>query len=288
MFRKVVVLSFLFALFAVAVYRPDATSRPGASPDDPAREDLSRIDYPSQEKIDWVPRFVRPEDTVQSMFGKNWPLVARFNRIDRRHIYPGMTIKVPTRIDDIRSYCPLPLVYEPARHHAKYILVSLTEQWLGAYEHGRLKFSMPVATGMDAKKTPTGLFRIDAHHRNHASSLYKTDDQSEQYPMDNAIRFFVGPDNVSYWIHARDLPGHPGSHGCIGVYDEGMQKRIYNFPSKPVLLDSEKLYKWALGEDEYNLDSGALEEMTDGPIVEVVGDNPHYFNHPLFAFLARK
>lgn len=288
MVRKLILIPILIFFVAIIVYRPDATSEPAANPNDPAKEDLSRVEYPSLTKIQWEPRFIRPQDTLESLFGKDWVYVARFNRIDRRHVYPGMTIKVPKDMAQAREYTPMPLFYEPAIHHERYILISLSEQWLGAYEYGRLRFSLPAATGNDDHKSPAGLFRIDARHQIHSSSLYKTEDQEEQYPMDNAMRFHVGDDNVSYWIHARDLPGRPASHGCIGVYDEGMQNRMYGFPLKPVLLDSEKLYNWAVGEDEYEDDSGDMELLEEGPIVEVLGDNPKYIKASFFTFLNGK
>jgi len=268
-------VAFLIA-GSIVVYGPGATSEPTANPKDPAREDLTRIAYPSQDSIQWRSHFIRPHDTLESLFGSDWPLVARFNRIDRRHVYPGMTIKVPVNMDDIRDYSPLPRFHEPARRSAKYILLSLTEQWIGAYEQGRLVFSMPAATGSAGHETPTGLFRVTARHRTHTSSLYKTEDQSEQYPMDNAIRFHIGPVNVSYWIHARDLPGRPASHGCVGLFDEEMQERVYGTPTDPVLIDSWKLYDWAVGENEYEDDTGEAEELEDGPVVEVIGQNPRY------------
>jgi hypothetical protein len=90
------------------------------------------------------------------------------------------------------------------------------------------------------------------------------------------MRFHVGEDNASYWIHARDLPGKPASHGCVGLYDESMQNRVYGSPELPVLLDSERLYDWAVGESEYDDDSGYLELLEDGPTVEVRGENPRY------------
>ncbi|HEY6839040.1 MAG TPA: L,D-transpeptidase family protein [Geobacteraceae bacterium] len=288
MLRKLVVFIFIAIVVSLTIYKPEATSEPAATPLDPAKEDLSRVEYPSQAKIAWEPRFIRPQDTIESLFGSNWPTVARFNRIDRRHVYPGMTIKVPENMEECRHYCPLPSFYEPARRQEKYILISLTEQWLGAYEYGKLKFSMPAATGAEGHKTPTGIFHVDARHRNHTSSLYKTEDQTAQYPMDNAFRFHVGEDNVSYWIHARDLPGRPASHGCVGVYDEEMQNRVYGIPEKPVLTDSEKLYAWAVGEDEYEDDTGELEELEDGPVVEVVGDNPQYRSTPFSDLFARR
>jgi hypothetical protein len=187
-----------------------------------------------------------------------------------------MTIKVPDSMDDIRGYTPLPSHYEPARRQEKYILVDITEQWLGAYEHGRLVFSVPAATGRAEAATPAGLFSISARDQNHTSSLYKTQDDEEQYPMDNAMRFHIDESSVGYWIHARDLPGRPASHGCIGLYDEAMQKRVFGYPDKPVLLDSEKVYAWAVGEADYEDDSGNLEELEDAPEVEVRGELPRY------------
>jgi hypothetical protein len=47
--------------------------------------------------------------------------------------------------------------YPSAIIHRKYILVNLTEQWMGAYEFGELKFSMPAATGVDKHPTPKAL-----------------------------------------------------------------------------------------------------------------------------------
>jgi hypothetical protein len=256
------------------------TDNPAASPEDKAMEDLSRVEYPSLKQIKWHAHFVQPHQTIESLFGPDWIWVARFNRIDRRHVYPGMTIKVPDRIADIIHYSPLPVFYEPAVRKSKYILVDITEQWLGAYERGRLVFSAPAATGKATTETPTGMFRIDARHRTHTSSLYKTADEEEQYPMDNAIRFHIDPDNVSYWIHARDLPGRPASHGCIGLYDEKMQNRVFGTPEKPVLLDSQKLYAWAVGSSDYDEDFGELDELEDGPVVEVRGGLPRYLDKP--------
>jgi len=278
MYRFGSILVGLVISFAIVIYQPAGTSEPGANPLDPAKEDLTRVEYPSQKSMKWHGRFIKPHDTLESMFGDDWPLVARFNRIDRRHVYPGMTIKVPDSMDAIREYSPVPQFYEPAKRYEKYIVISLTEQWLGAYEYGKLKFSNPAATGRTGFETPTGVFRITARHKNHTSSLYRTDNDEAQYPMDNAMRFYVAADGVGYWIHARDIPGRPASHGCIGLFDEAMQKRMFATPEKPVLLDSQKVYAWAVGEEEYEGDSGNQEELADGPIVEVIGQNPVHRN----------
>jgi hypothetical protein len=273
------VILFTCLLVGMTVLRtPSFTDEPSASPLDKAMEDLSRVEYPSLKDIPWHPHFIQPHQTLESLFGDDWVWVARFNRIDRRHVYPGMTLKVPDRIEDARNYSPLPRIHEAARRHEKYILVDITEQWLGAYEHGVLAFSAPAATGKAGTETPIGLFSVDARHLTHTSSLYKTANDEEQYPMDNALRFYIGTDNVSYWLHARDLPGRPASHGCIGLFDEEMQKRVFATPEKPVLLDSQKLYEWAVGEKEYGDDFGELDELEDGPVVEVRGGLPRYLD----------
>lgn len=283
--HKIVLISFFTMLIVgfTVLRAPSRVADPAASPADKGLEDLSRVDYPSLASIAWHSQFIRPQDSLESLFGRDWVWVARFNRTDRRHVYPGMTIKVPDSMADIRGYTPLPRLYEPARRHEKYILVDITEQWLGAYEYGKLVFSAPAATGKTGTETPTGLFRVSARDRTHTSSLYKTQDDSEQYPMDNAIRFHIGEDNVSYWMHARDLPGRPASHGCIGLFDEKMQNRVYGFPDTPVLLDSQKLYAWAVGENDYEEDPGTLEELEDGPVVEVRGGLPRYRSVGLFS-----
>ena len=275
------VMFFTSILVGFSVLRsPTHTDGPGASPDDRGREDLSRVEYPSLQNIKWHAQFIEPHQSLESLFGADWVLVARFNRVDRRHVYPGMTIKVPDNMADIRKYTPLPQFYQPAARHEKFILVDVTEQWLGAYEYGKLAFSTPAATGKATTETPTGIFRISTRHLQHTSSLYKTANDEEQYPMDNALRFHVGTDNISYWLHARDLPGRPASHGCIGLFDEEMQLRVFGTPLKPVLRDSQKLYDWAAGEEEYGEDSGETEELEDGPTVEVRGSLPRYLDKP--------
>jgi hypothetical protein len=277
--KLVLIALFTSLLVGFSVLRtPTITDEPAASPADKGLEDLSRVEYPSLRAIPWHPHFIQPNQSLESLFGRDWIWVARFNRIDRRHVYPGMTIKVPEQMADIRGYTPLPKEYEAARRHYKYILVDITEQWLGAYESGRLVFSTPAATGKAGTETPIGMFRIDARHLTHTSSLYKTADDEEQYPMDNALRFHIGADNVSYWLHARDLPGRPASHGCIGLFDEEMQNRVFGTPEKPVLLDSQRLYAWAAGEAEYDYDDGGLDELEDGPAVEVRGSLPRYLD----------
>ncbi len=278
LFQRIALVFVLTVLFvSLTVLRtPTSTGEPSATQHDKSMEDLSRVEYPSLKDIKWHAHFIKPDETLESLFGADWIWIARFNRIDRRHVYPGMTIKVPDNLQSAKDYCPLPKKYEPALKYQKFVLVDITEQWLGSYERGKLVFSAPAATGKEGTETPIGNFRIDARHLTHTSSLYKTANDEEQYPMDNALRFHIGEDNVSYWIHARDLPGRPASHGCIGLFDEEMQLRVFDTPKKPVLIDSQKLYEWAVGEEEYGEDDGSLDELEDGPVVEIRGNLPKY------------
>lgn len=123
-------LAVLVAACIIIVSGPFSTSDPSASPDDKAKEDLGRFEYPSLADIKWRPHFIMPHESLERLFGDRWIDMARFNRIDRRHVYPGMTIKVPETVETIKFYNPLPLRYEPAEKYPKYILVDVGEQWL--------------------------------------------------------------------------------------------------------------------------------------------------------------
>ena len=268
--RLIAALVSAILMILIIVWGPSSTSLPSASQDDPKHEDLSRIEYPSTKAVKWQPYFIQPHDRLEDLFGEDWVDVARFNRIDRHHAYPGITIKKPLRVADLKNYSPLPAFYEPAKSYPKYILISVTEQWLGGYEFGKLKVSMPAATGTATNPTPVGKYRIDAHDRWHTSSLYKVKNMDIQYPMDYALRFHI-EDGVSFWIHARDLPGRPASHGCVGLLCEPMQKRTYGAPDDPEMDDAAVLYKWVVSEWDAMDGSGII---ADGPIVEVAGEFP--------------
>ncbi|MBI4745613.1 MAG: L,D-transpeptidase family protein [Deltaproteobacteria bacterium] len=232
---------------------------------------LCKIDHPSDKKFGWECRQIKKGETLESLFGDRWIDVARLNRIDRRHAYPGADLKVPLRLEDITDFTPMTKEYPPAEKDEKFILVDLSEQFLGAYEYGRLVFSFPVATGEDGHETPTGKFRITAISRNHRSSKYFIENTTIPYPMTFGLRFFVSRGEVSYWFHGRDMPGYPVSHGCLGLYDEAMQKKYYGYPKEPVLEDAKILYKWVAGSRQ---DDGMFQVMKDGPRVEIVGKAP--------------
>lgn len=166
---------------------------------------------------------------------------------------------------------PLPLFYPPAEQDEQFILIDLSEQFLGAYEYGILRFAAPIASGNGETETPTGEFRLTAAHRSHQSCLYMIEGTDQPYPMNYALRFYVNHTGISYWIHGRDLPGYPASHGCIGLYDEPMQKEQYGIPKDPKLNDAKRLFVWVLGaepEDDHMI------SLLHGPRVEIIGQPP--------------
>lgn len=229
------------------------------------------IQYPSDAKVEWDCRRLRARETLETLFGSRWVDVARFNRIDRRHAYSGISLKVPKHLEDVAGFTPMPQEYPAAAGEAKFILIDLAEQFLAAYEYGRLAFSAPIATGEKRNETPAGEFTITAAHRHHRSSRYTIEKTNIPYPMNYALRFHISTAGVAFWIHGRDIPGYPASHGCIGLYDEPMQKTYYGYPREPILEDAKTLYQWVLAplpEDEkYRI-------LDNGPRMLIVGRAP--------------
>jgi hypothetical protein len=231
---------------------------------------LCSIVHPGDAAIPWDCYRMKKGETAEDLFGDRWQDVLRFNRIDRRHLTAGVSIKVPSNLDDIADYSPLPDTYPKAASEEKFILVDLFEQFLGAYEHGEMVFSFPIASGNREHHTPTGDFRVEAFSRRHKSSLYQIEKTNIPYPMHYALRFFVNRHGVDFWLHGRDLPGFPASHGCVGLYDEEMQRKYYNYSRQPELQDSRTLYEWAIGPKE---DSGRFTRLKNGPRVRIIGES---------------
>jgi hypothetical protein len=230
-----------------------------------------RIAYPSDAAVEWDCRTLRPKESLETVFGERWIDVARFNRIDRRHIHAGVSIKVPRRIEDLAEFQPLPLFYAPAESDEQFILIDLSEQFLGAYEYGALRFALPLASGSGEDATPVGAFRLSAAHRRRQSSLFMIEGTDRPYPMNYALRFHINRKGVSYWMHGRDLPGYPASHGCIGLYDEPMQNEQYGVPKDPELNDAKRLFEWVIGGE---MEDEKLIQLPQGPRIHIIGRAP--------------
>jgi L,D-transpeptidase-like protein len=246
---------------------------------------LCELDYPSDARIEWQCLKLKWTDTPEGLFGEHWQEVLRFNRLDRRHFIGGRSIKVPQRLEDLKDFTPLPLTYPDADSEEKFILIDQAEMFLGAYEYGKLVLSSPVAVGIEKHRVPNGEFRIDAADRKHQSNLYTVEEIGRPYPMHYGLRFYVDKSvetTPSYYIHGRDVPGYPASHGCIGLYDEEMQKEYYSAHDRkvnkpyyhelkpPFLEDAKRLYRWVIGSGH---DPGTFHKI-NGPRVIIKGTPP--------------
>ena len=249
-------------------------------------KNLCQLHYPSDDSIQWRCRKLKQTDTPQGLFGAHWLDVLRFNRMDRRHFFGGVSIKVPVHIQQINSFTPLPKRYPQAASEPKFILVEQSEMFLGAYQYGKLVYSFPIALGTEGYRVPNGNYRIDAADRDHHSNLYTVEEIGRPYPMHYGLRFWVDKSKEnwpSYWIHGRDVPGYPASHGCIGLYDEEMQVdyysahdrkvygRYYHPLTKPYLEAAKVLYQWVV---DPATDPGKFHKIENGPLVTVTGKPP--------------
>lgn len=235
---------------------------------------LCQLHYPTDYLFEWDCVRLTSKHTPYRLFGKLWEDGLRFNRMDRRHFITGMSIKVPKRVEEIRDFTAMPPIYPEADQEPQFILIDQNEMFLGAYEFGVLVFSAPVAVGVEGYRLQNGVYQIDAIDPVHESSLYPMEGTGFPYPMHYGLRFHVekrGDGWTSYWIHGRDVPGYPASHGCIGLYDEEMQKEYYGEPVDPVLMDARKLYQWVLGSNE---DLGTFQRMKNGPKLQIMGEPP--------------
>lgn len=213
--------------------------------------------YESQKQIGFTYYTVKKGDTFYNLFKGKWKIVARFNRMDEKHLLIGERIKVPNNLERMMDYSPMPQRLDRVVEEKLYVLVDLKEQFLGVYEHGDLKFSAPISSAdQGCCYTPTGKFRVMAFHRDHSSSIYKDAVSGESIPMPFAALFYLEltpKGKIGYWIHGGDLPGYPASHGCIRVTVEDA-RMIYN------LLGGKS-------------DNGEMIWVKDGAVVEIA-NNP--------------
>ncbi len=148
--------------------------------------------------------------------------ICRVNRVDEKNFWLQNFIKIPLNFEKGIQWSPLPQRYLEAEQYEKYILISIKNQFLGAYERGNLKMHFPISSGTEKHPTPIGKFKIFAKEVNHKSSLYK-DKKGRPIKMPWAIAFHIGFYNGQWivtWIHGGELPGYPASHGCVRLFEE--------------------------------------------------------------------
>jgi hypothetical protein len=163
------------------------------------------------------------KELVDYLFGERAEAVLKMTRLDRQFAGPTSRFMVPELPKGVTDWTPMPRCYAPAQHLPKYILVSIKDQFIGAYEYGQLVFSHPIASGKLGKPTPTGDFKVMKKDPNHKSSLYQKPDGTP-CPMPWGLQF-----RSDCWFHAGNLSGIKASHGCV-------RQRAH---------DAKRLYDWA-------------------------------------------
>lgn len=153
---------------------------------------------------------IKPGDTLYGLFGQDWEVVARFNRVSPKALMPGMRLLIPSDLGKARQeYCPLPKKLEQNVR----LLIDLDEQAIGVYGDRELLEWYPISSGKQWYRTPVGSFVVLQKEKDYYSRTYP--EPNGGAPMPYAMRFYRG-----YWIHGGQLPGKPASHGCIRLMEE--------------------------------------------------------------------
>jgi hypothetical protein len=240
---KIIFLIFIFFFFqGISRCEPQVLRSIEFTNQRPLVKGCNVPSFPSDNRLEWFCYKVRSEEALNKLLGGYLEAVLRFNRIDRMHALQGAMLKIPLNLEKLSNFSPLSNELERAKNFSRYVFIDISEQFLGAYEFGKLKFSMPITSGRGSS-TPRGLFKVLGRDRWHRSHRYTITGTNIPYPMYWGIKFHSVA-GKNFWIHSRDLPGYPASHGCIGLYDEEMQKKFYGYPKEPLLMDSKKFYLW--------------------------------------------
>ena len=128
----------------------------------------------------------------------------------------------------------LPEFLPAAANHEKYILIDRSQQYLGLYEWGNLKYCYPISSGT-SNSTPLKKFVVNYMDEVHNSSIF------DQAPMDHALNI-----GSAYFIHEGIVPGYPASHGCIRVFPLHARFLFYQWakPGTPgKIIDSGRCQK---------------------------------------------
>ena len=132
-------------------------------------------------------------------------LAMRVNRVDRRHLLPGMKVIIPDS-SVAHQYVPVPRHIKNSE--SRELVIFLENQYFGAYENGELVHWGPISSGKNGR-TRVGSFKALWKDRWHRSSKYG-----------NAKMYFSVQYNGDYFTHEQSLPGYAASHGCVRMLKE--------------------------------------------------------------------
>ncbi len=166
-------------------------------------------------------------------------------RAELSHLY---TLGV--RPGEYGTACALPGWYTPTppsvpTQQGKVILVSLSQQWLWAFDHGQLLFATPVATGREYLRTPTGVYQV----------MSKSADVMFHSPWPLGSPYYYAPEHINYALlfraggfYIHDAPWRevfgPGSQSLHFTPSGGLENGSHGCVNVPTLA-GDWLYQWA-------------------------------------------
>ena len=129
--------------------------------------------------------------------------------------------------------------------HGRVILVSLSQQWLWAFEDGQLVFATPVATGREHLRTPTGVYQV----------LSKSADIVFHSPWPVGSPYYYTPEHINYALlfraggfYIHDAPWRevfgPGSESLHFTPSGGLETGSHGCVNVPTVA-GDWLYHWA-------------------------------------------
>jgi lipoprotein-anchoring transpeptidase ErfK/SrfK len=150
---------------------------------------------------------------------------------------PNQQAPEPETIDNCacsaaHANIPTP-TYGTPKMGGQVVLVSITQQWLWAYQDGRMVMASAVTTGMPQLPTPTGTYHISMKESNvwfyspwpYGSPFYYTPEHVDYAMLFRSGGFYL---HAAAWRHAfgpgtnvphtdPDGTQETGSHGCVNL-----------------------------------------------------------------------
>lgn len=132
--------------------------------------------------------------------------VLSLNRIDDKHLQKGMTVVIPSRLDEPFLLSGFPRTISELGQIPKILLISQRTQEFGAYEYGQLVRFGGISTGKKSTPTANGLYHTNWKAKETISTV------NDEW----LLKWNFNIDNLGgIGIHQYDLPGYPASHSCI-------------------------------------------------------------------------
>jgi lipoprotein-anchoring transpeptidase ErfK/SrfK len=146
--------------------------------------------------------------------------------------------------------CALPGWYTPPppsvpAQKGQVILVSLSQQWLWAFQDRRLVFATPVTTGRERLRTPSGVYQV----------LSKSANVTFYSPWPHTSPYYYTPEHITYALlfraggfYIHDAPWRevfgPGSESLHFTQSGGVETGSHGCVNAPTLA-ADWLYHWA-------------------------------------------